>query len=108
MSTGYPLVPEMMANAVEHRRQLAQRANGALRGKLNAVTQLTLTPSSTTTTFTDARIGANTFIGFSPLTADAAAAMTGLYVSSQKNGSATLTHASASSVDRTFNILLIG
>jgi hypothetical protein len=105
---GYPLAPETLANDVEHRRKIAQTANLAMQGKLNAVTQITLTPSSTTTTLTDARIGATTFISFQPLTADAAGAMSGLYVSSQKNGQATITHASASSVDRTFNVLLIG
>jgi hypothetical protein len=109
MSTkGYPLVQETMPNEVEHRRLLAQGVNGARQGKLNAVTQVTLTANSTTTTLTDARIGATTGIYFSSLTADAAAALSGLFVSSQKNGQATLTHASAASVDRTFNVLLIG
>jgi hypothetical protein len=105
---GYPLVPEVMPNEKEHRRALARAANGATGGKLNAVTQVTLTASSTTTVVTDARIGANTFIGFSPLTSDAAAALSGLYVSSQKQGQATLTHASTSSTDRTFSVVLIG
>jgi hypothetical protein len=105
---GYPLVPEVMPNEKEHRRALARAANGATGGKLNAVTQVTLAASSTTTVVTDARIGANTFIGFSPLTSDAAAALSGLYVSSQKQGQATLTHASAASTDRTFSVVLIG
>ena len=105
---GYPLVQETMPNEVEHRRQLAQGVNGARQGKLNAVTQITLTASSTTTTLTDARIGSTTGIFFSPLTADAAAAIGGLYVSSQQKGQATLTHASTASIDRTFNVLLIG
>jgi hypothetical protein len=105
---GYPHVPETMANEVEHRRQLAQGVNGSRQGKLNAVAQVTLMPSSTTTTLIDARIGATTGIFFSPLSADAAGAMSGLYVSSQKSGEATLTHTSAASVDRTFNVLLIG
>jgi hypothetical protein len=105
---GYPLVPETMPNEIEHRRQLAQGVNGARSGKLNAVTQVTLTPSSTTTTLIDARIGATTGIFFSPLSANAAGALGGLYVSSQKSGQATLTHASTASVDRTFNVLLIG
>jgi hypothetical protein len=105
---GYPLVPETMPNEIEHRRQLAQGVNGARSGKLNAVTQVTLTPSSTTTTLIDARIGATTGIFFSPLSANAAGALGGLYVSSQKAGQATLTHASTASVDRTFNVLLIG
>jgi hypothetical protein len=105
---GYQAVPELLTNSAEHRRQIARLANSLLQGKLNAVLQITLTPSSTTTTVTDARIGANTFIGFSPLTANAASALSGLYVSSQANGTATLTHASNAQSDRTFNALLIG
>jgi hypothetical protein len=105
---GYPLAPETLANDVEHRRKIAQTANLAMQGKLNAVAQITLTPSSTTTTLTDARIGATTGIFFSALSANAAAALSSLYVSAQKNGQATLTHASTATVDRTFNVLLIG
>jgi hypothetical protein len=106
---GYPLVPETMPNEVEHRRQLAQGVNGARQGKMNAVTQVTLTPSSTTTTLTDSRIGATTGIFFSPLTLNAVTAQaSGLRVTSKKNGQATLTHASAAAVDQTFDVLLIG
>ena len=105
---GFQGVPPMLPNEKEHRRQMAQAINNQLGGKLNAVTQITLTPSSTTTTLTDARIGAYTAIVLVPLTADAAAALSGLYVSSQTNGTATLTHANTASVDRTFNVLLIG
>ncbi|MEB2501391.1 hypothetical protein SB396_32170, partial [Burkholderia cenocepacia] len=82
-----------MPNEKEHRRQIAQLANNLLQGKMNTVIQVTLTPSTTTTTVSDKRIGANTGLFFSALTANAAGALTGLYVSSQKNGSATLTHA---------------
>jgi hypothetical protein len=105
---GYQAVPLMLPDEKEHRRQIAQAVNQQLTGKLNATVQVTLTASATTTTVTDKRIGANTHFGFQPLTADAAAALSGLYVSSQANGTATLTHASSSSVDRTFNVLLIG
>jgi hypothetical protein len=105
---GYQGVPLMLPNEQEHRRQIAQAVNQQLQGKLNAVVQITLTPNQTTTTVTDARLGANTYIGFCPLTADAAAALTGLYVSQQINGEATLTHANSAAVDRTFNLLLIG
>jgi hypothetical protein len=105
---GYPGVAVMLSDEKEHRRQIAQLSNNLLQGKLNTVVQVTLTPSSTTTTITDQRIGANTGIFFSPLTANAAGALSGLYVSSQANGTATLTHASTATVDRTFNVLLIG
>lgn len=109
MSTqGYPLAPQTFPNEKEHRRLIASAANLALQGKLNAVTKVTLAASATTTTLTDARIGANTWLGFQPTTADAAAALSGLYVSAQQKGQATLTHASTASVDRTFSVLLIG
>jgi hypothetical protein len=105
---GYQGVPENLSNEVEHRRQLARLSNNLLQGKLNTVIQVTLTANSATTTVTDARIGAYTGLFFSPLTADAASALSGLYVSSQVNGSATLTHANNAQTDRTFNVLLIG
>lgn len=107
---GYPLAPETLNDEVDHRRKIAQTANLAMQGKVNAVTQVTLTPSSTTTTLIDSRIGATTGIFFSPLSANAASALSGLWVnvSLQKNGQATLTHASTATTDRTFNVLLIG
>ena len=110
MSTkGYPTAPQAMSNEVEHRRKIAQTANLALGGKLNATSpSVTLTANSSTTTLIDDRIGANTYIGFQPKTANAAAALSGLYVSSQANGTATLTHANNAQSDRTFNVLLIG
>ena len=105
---GYPVPPQFLPDAVEHRRQLAQALAGVLQGKINAVGSVTLTPSATSTTVTDSRIGANTFIGFSPLTAHAAAAQANLYVSAQQKGQATLSHASSANADQTFALLLIG
>ena len=105
---GYQGVQEVIADEKEHRRQIARLANSLLQGKTNNVVQVTLTPSATTTTLTDKRIGANTGVFFSPLTANAAAALSGLYVSAQTNGSATLTHANTATTDRTFNALLVG
>lgn len=109
MNKGYQGVPVMLADEREHRRQIAQAVNNQLTGKLNAVTQVTLTPSATSTTLVDSRIGANTFIGFTPRSADAVTALiSGLYVSSKQKGQATLTHASSANVDQTFDVLLIG
>lgn len=105
---GYQGVQELVSDEKEHRRQIARLANSLLQGKTNNVIQVTLTPSATNTTITDKRIGANTGIFFSALTANAAAALGALYVSSQANGSATLTHASSANVDQTFNAILVG
>jgi hypothetical protein len=108
MNRGYDGVPESLANEVEHRKRIARLANNLLQGKTNNVIQVTLAANVTTTTVTDKRIGAYTGLFFSPLTADAAAAISGLYVSAQVNGSATLTHANTATTDRTFNVLLVG
>jgi hypothetical protein len=107
-SNNYLLVNETGSNEAEHRRQLAKGVNLALQGKLNAVTTLTLTPSSATTTIQDDRITALSYIGLQPKTANAAAALSSLYTSAQTNGSATFTHANDANVDKTFNVVVIG
>jgi hypothetical protein len=107
-NVGYTGVEEMLPNEAEHRRKIARLANNLLQGKSNNVIQVTLTPNSTTTTVTDKRIGAYTGLFPSALTANAAAALSGLYVSAQVNGRATLTHANNAQVDRLFNLLLVG
>jgi len=81
---------------------------GVQAGKLNCTTTVTLAAGATTTTLTDARIGAASWIGFMPTTAHAAAALGGLYVSARAQGSATLTHANTADVDKTFGVLIIG
>ena len=108
MNRGYDGVPETMTDEKEHRRRLARLGNSLLQGKTNNVIQVTLTAGSATTTVTDKRIGAYTGLFFSPLTSNAAGALSSLYVSAQVNGSATLTHANTATVDRTFNVLLVG
>jgi hypothetical protein len=105
---GYQPPPQYLPDAKEHRRQLAQAVALVMAGKMNATAQITLTPSATSTQIIDSRIGASTWIGLSPLTADAAAAASSVYVSAQQKGQATLTHASAASADRIFSLLLIG
>lgn len=102
----YSVVPVLSISASS--REITERVNRLIQGKMNAVTTVTLTAGATTTTLTDARIGAQTYIGFSPTTANAAAALTNLYVSAKATGSATLTHSNTGTTDRTFDVLLIG
>lgn len=80
----------------------------AMLGKLNAVGTVTLTASSTTTTLTDPRIGAESVILFMPTTANAKTAAANLYVSARASGSATLTHSSSANVDQTFGYVVLG
>jgi hypothetical protein len=113
---GFLGVPEVALDDGEHKRRLARAINSLLQGKMNAVTTLTLTAGATTSTITDARITNNSFIGFTPTTANAAAELGNgtLYVSNRMSGTgntignATITHANNAQVDRTFIVLIIG
>ena len=89
-------------------RRIAYAVNALADGRLNAVGTVTLKASSATTTLKDKRIGANSNIFFTATTANAAAAVGGLYVSATVKNEATLTHANNSQSDRTFSYVLLG
>ncbi len=72
--------------------QIAQTVNSSLRGKTNNVSDITLTQSSTTTVITDPLITTDSHIDITALTANAAAALVGWWVSSRAAGTATITH----------------
>lgn len=111
---GYPSVPEFDPNKTEHLRKTSKAINGLLQGKMNVVTSITLTANAAFTTLTDSRITNNSFIGFMPVTSNAAAAVSGLYVTNQvggtgnSQGSATINHANNAQTDKTFYVLIIG
>lgn len=107
-NTGGPLVPTFEQDEQRHRRRLATWASAINSGNLQCVGTVTLTASATTTTVTDSRVSPGCFIGLSPLTSDAAGALGTTYVSTTTNGSFTLTHSNAASVDRTFTYCVLG
>lgn len=105
--------PQLLPNAIEHRRQLAQAVANLYRGKGNSpVDSFTLATSATQTTLTDARIGYYSIILFMPQTANAAAEIGGgtMYVSqsTQINGSAVVSHANSTQTDRIFRAIIMG
>lgn len=87
-------------------RQVANVVNLLMDGKSNNTGSVTLTPSSATTTLTDARIGPNSVILFMPQTAHASAVS--IYVTNRDNGVATLHHPSDANTDKTFSYCVIG
>lgn len=89
-------------------REISEVVNNTVGGKLNATGDFTLTASATTTTVTDPRAGKESVILFSPTTANAASALSGLYVSTKNNGSFVVTHASNTQTDRDFDYVVIG
>lgn len=93
-------------------RTTALAINSAMRGKINAIAQVTLAAGAATTVLSDPRIGVNSWIGFDPVTANAAVELAAgtLYIlaANRSTGTATLTHSVGISVDRTYRVLIIG
>ena len=90
-------------------REISEVVNGIMQGKTNNTGTVTLAvASATTTTINDERIGYNSIITFMPTTANAASALTNLYVSAKTKGSATLTHSANTSADKTYSYIIVG
>jgi hypothetical protein len=106
----YDRVPLDWDDSAEHRRMLALAVLGLRNGKVDSRDSITLTISVASTTLTDPNIGPQSFIGFMPTTANAAAEIGNgtMYVSSRTQGSATITHANNAQADRTFAYVVLG
>lgn len=90
-------------------REISEVVNNLVEGKSNNTGTITLAvASATTTTLNDERIGYDSVIVFMPTTANAASAMTNLYVSAKTQGSATLTHSANTAADKTYGYIVVG
>lgn len=87
--------------------QVSRIVNRTQQGKLNCVTEVTLAANAATTTFNDVRIGAYSWLGFTPMTANAQAIAVPR-PSSMGDGTCTLNHANDANADKTFRVVIIG
>ena len=87
-------------------REVAEVVNNLAAGKSNNTGNVTLTASSTTTTLNDERLGFDSVILLSPLTANAAAQNP--YISTKTKGSVVITHTSVASTDLNFDYIIVG
>lgn len=108
MANQFLNVPLTNPDTKAHARQCAITINNVMDGKINSTGEITLTASATSTTLSDARIGANSVILFMPRSANARTALNTLYVSARASGSATLTHASSANTDQDLSYVIIG
>ena len=108
MATGFQLPP--LSTFLDPKRFRQWFGLQPFQGKLNVVGSVTLTANAATTTYNDSRIGGESWIGFMPTTANAAAEIGGgtLYVTARADGSCTLNHANNAQADRSFDTLIIG
>jgi hypothetical protein len=108
----YPSVPEKMNEPIEWLRRTAPVVNRILQGRTNNYSSVTLTANSATTTVTLAkgRLSINSVILFMPQTSNAAAGLTGLYVTGIDPDADTFVihHANNAQTDRTFSYAIIG
>jgi hypothetical protein len=90
-------------------RRIVDTVNNSLRGKLNVTLGVTLTANAGSTIILDARISAFSALVFMPLSANAAAEQAAgtMYVSAQKTGQATITHANNTQSDRAFRLIVL-
>lgn len=104
----YSGVPTFSGDTQGWIKEIAIAVNALIQGRAMNTGSVTLTANSATTTLTDPRIGGNSTINFMPTTANAAGALSGLYVSGLLKGSCTLNHANNAQVDKTFSYTVIG
>lgn len=110
-SAGTRLAPSsFLHDEQQHRRLIALWMREAHQGHLGNTGSVTLTTSAASTVVVDFRVGANSFIGFMPTTANAAAELAGgtMYVSSQSAEGYTITHANTTTADRAFVYCVLG
>jgi len=89
-------------------RKVVDVVNNMLSGRLNVGLKVILNTSTTSTTIKDARISAVSALIFTPNTAHAAAILSSIFVSSQKEGEATLTHSPTLDIDCVFTTTIMG
>lgn len=88
--------------------RIVQAIRQLIQGRSDAVLQVTLTPSATTTVVSAINCSKDSQVFLSPRTANAAAAVPTTWISAVANGSFTITHSSTVSIDRTFGIVCLG
>lgn len=102
--------PGYVLNSGIHRQQISAYLREAHQGHLGNTGTVTLGTSVAATSVIDTRVGAFSFIGFMPTTANGAAELAGgtMYVSSRSAEGFTITHANTTTADRTFVYAILG
>ena len=97
-----PVLPLNNSNLAQLALEICIKVNEILKGRMNNAGTFTLAANTTTTVVSDNLYQSDQAVHWVPTTANAAGAMSNLYVSSRVNGSFTLTHSSTATTDRVF------
>lgn len=101
-------VPLRGVSAEQQLTRHAESINGLISGRQDVTGSVTLTANSATTTVTDNQFESGMVPVFVPTTANAAAAIGGMYVSARTEGGFTLTHANNAQADKSFLYVRFG
>lgn len=96
--------------AGERIRDIVFAINELIRGRSNAVSQVTLTPSAGSTIVSSPNFNENAEVILFPKTAAAAAELGNgtVYAAVTATGTVTITHANNATANRTFGLLVVG
>lgn len=101
-----PIPPTRFRTVEEGVRRLAALVRALADGRSNAVGTVTLAASLSSTAVSDPRVGRDSAILLSPMSASAASAT--VHLSTVSNGGFTLTHDADAATDRTFRYAIQG
>ncbi len=97
-----PKLPTRGLDDAQQRLRVVESINNLIDGKLRVTGTVTLAAGATSTIVEDNLFESNMVPCFTALTANAASALGGMYVSFRGQGTFTLTHANNAQTDRTF------
>ena len=107
-----PAIFTTFSSVTEYLRKVWDAMYKLRRGKIECVTELTLTAGAATTQIKDERLSIQSVVSFDPKTANAAAekAAGTMYVltANRTDGTWTITHANNGQTDRSFQVSIIG
>jgi len=90
-------------------RVVADVVRGIMDGKTNNTGTVTLAVAgATTTTINNERIGYDSIILLTPLTANAASVLSTTYISNRTQGTATITHSANVITDKKYGYIVVG
>lgn len=101
LSTNNPNIPQQMLD-------VSIKVNEMLKGRMNNTGTFTLTANATSTVVSDNLYQSDQIPHWTPTTANAAGAVTNVYLSARENGSFTLTHSNTATTDRTYLYTRLG
>lgn len=95
-------------SGTDNKRFVAEMFRNIDSARLDWVGEFTLRANQTTTTLSDTRIALNSAVIWAPVSANAAASMNNLYLSTIASGSIILTHSNTADADKRYRFVIIG